>query len=67
MESDELGAQIARVKDLLSGQRKILDAMPERDRALFKAFQVFILNVLDALGGEEDTEALPRWQGPRDN
>ena len=34
---------------------KILDAMPERDRALFKAFQVFILHVLDALGGEEDT------------
>jgi len=38
--NDELCAQIARVKDLLSGQRKILDAMPERDRALFKAFQV---------------------------
>ena len=47
---------IARVKDLLSGQRKILDAMPERDRAMFKAFQVFIFDVLDALGGEEDTE-----------
>ena len=30
--------------------------MPERDRALFKAFQVFILDVLDALGGEEYTE-----------
>jgi hypothetical protein len=24
--------------------------MPERDRALFKAFQVFILDVFDALG-----------------
>ncbi len=56
LENDDLCAQIARVKDLLSGQRKILDAMPERDRALFKAFQVFILDVLDALGGEEDTE-----------
>ena len=30
--------------------------MPERDRAMFKAFQVFIVDVLDALGGEEDTE-----------
>ena len=38
-----------RVKELLSGQRKILDALPERDRALFKAFQEFILDVLDAL------------------
>ena len=56
LENDELCAQIARVKDLLSGQRKILDTMSERDRALFKAFQVFILDVLDALGGEEDTE-----------
>ncbi len=56
MENDELCAHIARVKDLLSGQRMILDAMPERDSALFKAFQVFILDVLDALGGEEYTE-----------
>ncbi len=56
LEKDELCAQIARVKELLSGQRKILDAMPERDRALFKAFQVFILDVLDALGSEEDIE-----------
>ena len=30
--------------------------MPERDRALFKAFQEFILDVLDALGGEEYKE-----------
>ena len=56
MENEELCVQIARVKDLLSGQLKILDALSERDRALFKAFQVFILDVLDALGGEEDTE-----------
>ena len=51
LENDELCAHIARVKDLLSGQRKILDGMPEHDRALFKAFQVFILDVLDALRG----------------
>ena len=55
LENDKLCAQIAIGKDLLSWQRKILDAMPERDRALLKAFQVFILHVLDALGGEEDT------------
>jgi hypothetical protein len=30
--------------------------MPVNDRALFKAFQVFILHVLDALGHENDTE-----------
>ena len=30
--------------------------MPVNDRALFKAFQVFILDVLDALGHEDDTE-----------
>ena len=30
--------------------------MPVNDRALFKAFQVFILDVLDALGREDDTE-----------
>ena len=63
MENDELCAQIARVKDLPSRQRKILDAMPERDRALFKAFQVFILDVLDALGGEEDTEGATSLAG----
>jgi len=51
LEKDELCAQIARIKELLSGQRKILDAMPERDRALFKAFQEVFLDVLDALRG----------------
>jgi hypothetical protein len=30
--------------------------MKEPDRALFKAFQVFILDVLDALGDEDDAE-----------
>lgn len=56
MENNELRAQVARVKDLLSGQRKILEAMPERDRAVFKAFQVFILDVFDALGEDDDAE-----------
>jgi len=56
LENNELRAQIARVKDLLSGQRKILETMKEPDRALFKAFQVFILDVLDALGDEDDAE-----------
>jgi hypothetical protein len=57
LENDELRAQISRVKDLLSGQRKFLETMQEPDRALFKAFQVFILDVLDALGDEDDTES----------
>ena len=56
LEKDELCAQIARIKELLSGQRKILDAMPGSDRTLLKAFQVFILDVVDALRGEEYTE-----------
>ena len=56
MENDELCAHIARVKDLLSGQRKILDAMPERD------LQVYILDVLDALVARRIQRALPRWQ-----
>ena len=30
--------------------------MPVNDRALFKAFQVFTLDVLDALGHEDDTK-----------
>ena len=34
LDMDELCAKIARIKDLLSGQRKILDGMPERDLAL---------------------------------
>ncbi len=51
LEEDEPCAQITRVKELLSGQRKILDAMPERDRALFMAYQEVFLDILDALRG----------------
>ena len=46
LENDELCAQIARVKDLLSGQRKILEAMPERDRAMFKAYSFLTFSTL---------------------
>ena len=42
LENEELRAQIAIVKDLLARQRKTLETMPVNDRALFRAFQVFI-------------------------
>jgi len=62
LENDKVCAQIARVKDLVFGKRKILDAMPEYDRALFEAFQVFILDVFYASGARRIQWAPPHCQ-----